>query len=101
MVKRSTPSPTEFKLLALLFTERSGRETAKLYEQRHGAKISYGTLYTTLSRMVDEGWVKSRESQGEDRRLRMFRITGTGIRVRDQTATEYGRLATLPEAGSC
>ena len=37
-----------------------GREVARLYQQETGKQISYGTLYTTLRRMRQRGWVRMR-----------------------------------------
>jgi DNA-binding PadR family transcriptional regulator len=78
------PSPCEFELLSLALMERSGREIAGLYRSATGKPIAYGTLYTTLRRMKERGWVSSRESADADGRLRFFRITGKGTRAREQ-----------------
>ena len=50
----------EFQLLALTVEERTGRQIAKEYERAMRSSISYGTLYPTLRRLADSGWVKSR-----------------------------------------
>jgi DNA-binding PadR family transcriptional regulator len=73
------PSKTERALLdALGGRERSGRDLAKQYEKESGKSISYGTLYTTMARLKDSGWVDSREDINGDRRVRLFKITGQG-----------------------
>lgn len=97
MRKNSKPSTTEYELLTLVISERAGREIAKLYESRLGKPLSYGTLYPTLSRMADQGWIKSRDARTVDRRVRYFKMTASGARVLEDARAEYGRLAGLPE----
>lgn len=76
------PSPTEMNLLtALGAREISGRDLAKRYEQETGSSISYGTLYTTMRRLKDSGWVEVREAETEDRRVRYFKISGAGAKI--------------------
>jgi DNA-binding PadR family transcriptional regulator len=58
-----TPSPVETQLLALVDTERSGREVAKLYQEETGKEMPYGTLYTTFRRLKEAGWVTSRDDE--------------------------------------
>lgn len=61
-------------------------------------KLGRGTVYVTLSRMADKGYVESRQeapnlhASGIPRRL--YRVTGYGQRVFQlwQTARELGRL---------
>jgi PadR family transcriptional regulator, regulatory protein PadR len=78
-------SKTEVLILQIMsdngFKERYGLELLKLSD----GKIKRGTIYTTLQRMEDKGFVASRqEDKPEDvpgipRRL--YNITGTGQRV--------------------
>jgi DNA-binding PadR family transcriptional regulator len=90
------PSPTQFRLMSLVTSERSGREVAKLYQEQAGSAISYGTLYTTLGRLRDEGWVTVRDDADQDGRVRFFKLSGKGVKAlhrgreffRDQT--EFG-----------
>lgn len=60
------------------------------------ARILPGTLYTTLGRMMDDGYVEEApepdEVQGDDRRRRYYRVTQAGRRV---AAAEAERLAVL------
>jgi DNA-binding PadR family transcriptional regulator len=73
------PSTKEFELLALLIHgERSGRELAKAYKKEAARSISYGTLYVTLNRMVENGWVASREETDEVGKLTIYKITSGG-----------------------
>lgn len=74
------PSPLEMDLLCALGSrEVSGRELAKRYESEHGKSISYGSLYTTMRRLKETGWVEMREDEEVDRRVRYFKMTGHGI----------------------
>ena len=89
-------SPTEFRLLALVTTERSGREAAKLYRKETGKRISYGTLYTTFRRLREQGWVRVRDDRDEDGRVRFFLVTATGSRALDLSRQHYQELAAFP-----
>lgn len=76
------PSPTELDLLdALGARERSGREVAQLYTKEQGKGISYGTLYSALRRLVETGWLETRDGEDEDGRIRYFKLTGPGIKA--------------------
>ena len=73
------PSATETALLTVLGPHRlTGRQLAVRYKEESGRSISYGTLYTTMSRLRDLGWVEQSDSEDEDGRLRYFRLTGAG-----------------------
>lgn len=76
------PSATEFKLLTLVFHERTGREIAAEFRRAEGRDIPYGTLYSTLRRMKERGWVRVREEQDADGRLKFFKVTPAGARAR-------------------
>lgn len=88
-----TPSPVETQLLALVDSERSGREVAKLYQQETGKEIPYGTLYTTFRRLKEAGWVTARDDEDEDGRVRYFRITGIGAAALSDARDYYRGLA--------
>jgi len=53
----------------------SGRDLAKRYLEENGKEISYGTLYTTMRRLKEGGWVEMRDEEEGDRRVRYFKIT--------------------------
>ena len=79
------PSPKEMRLLeALGAREISGRDLAKRYQEENGESISYGTLYTTMSRLKDAGWVEARDDEAADRRVRLFKISGVGANALPQ-----------------
>ena len=48
--------------------------------QRHGYRLSPGTLYPLLARMARHGWLRSSEPQ-QSRAARIYRITPEGTRV--------------------
>jgi DNA-binding PadR family transcriptional regulator len=47
---------------------------------RHGHHVSPGTLYPTLHRLEDEGFVVSHKAVGDGRARRVYRITAAGRR---------------------
>ncbi len=76
------PTQTELELLAALGAKRlTGRELAIRYKDHVEKSISYGTLYTTMARLKDEGWVTQEDSADADGRLRYFQMTGAGVEV--------------------
>lgn len=75
------PSTLECNLLCVLGARAiSDRVLAKRYEKEQGTSISYGTLYTTMRRLKDSGWVDVRDVDEGDRRVRYFKISGAGSR---------------------
>ena len=87
------PSPTETGLLTALSSKRlTGRELAARYEEETGRSISYGTLYTTMSRLRKSGWVEQTDAEDEDGRLRYFQMTGIGERALAEARDFFGRL---------
>jgi DNA-binding PadR family transcriptional regulator len=94
------PSGTEFQLLTLVVTERSGREVAKLYEKETKRSISYGTLYTTFRRLREWGWVTVRDDEDEDGRIRWFRITASGVKAMERAREQYRNLASFGLGGA-
>lgn len=89
------PSPVEMQLLALVTTERSGREVALRYKEETGKSISYGTLYTTFRRLKEAGWVDVRDDADEDGRIRFFLINGAGVRALEEARAYFTSLASF------
>lgn len=78
---KPTLIPLEFQILAVMgASEMTGRTIRTEYEKEFG-QMNYGTLYTTLRRLRDVGFVHARDGNDGDGRVRLF------------TATENGRLA--------
>lgn len=97
MPKQPDPSRLEFELLALTITERSGREIAQLYERETKKSLSYGSLYTTLRRMREAGWMKVREDPRGDGRTRLFKVTGAGTAVFNSAKQSFARFGSIAE----
>ena len=83
---------TEMLVLSLLESRaRHGYEIGKLIESRSGGRLKFAlpTLYPTLLRLENRGWIKGRwvEKAGERERC-FYRLTPDGRRVlADQRAT--------------
>ena len=71
-----------------------GYEIAKLIEQRSGGDLRFtlASLYATLYRMEDRGWIKGRwvEKSGQRRRC-YYRITEAGRRMLTEQREEWAR----------
>lgn len=87
---------TEMLVLSLIESRpRHGYEIGKLIEARSGGRLTFAlpTLYPTLLRLEDRGWIKGRwvERPGERERC-FYRLTTEGRRVlaeKRQTWQEY------------
>jgi transcriptional regulator len=76
---------SEMLILSLLEARaRHGYEIGKLIEARSGGRLTFAlpTLYPTLLRLENRGWIKGRwvEKSGERRRC-FYRLTPDGRRV--------------------
>ena len=76
---------SEMLILSLLDARpRHGYEIGKLIEARSGGKLTFAlpTLYPTLLRLENRGWIKGRwvEKAGERRRC-FYKLTPEGRRV--------------------
>lgn len=78
-----TPTTREAVLLQLLINgEKYGRELRDAYERETGKRMPLGSLYVTLDRMEDKGFLKSRmgdsvAARGGNRR-KYYRIQANG-----------------------
>lgn len=71
----------EYEILDLL---RSGRELYGLEMVKASNRLKRGTIYVTLDRMTDKGFVRSRQEESEGRPgipRRLYCITGLGSRT--------------------
>jgi DNA-binding PadR family transcriptional regulator len=91
---RTTLSATEGLILELLRADEMFG--LQLVEQSRG-RLKRGTVYVTLGRMQEKGYVESRQ---EDRRpgaiglpRRLYRPTGLGLRVLDAWSLMHAALA--------
>jgi PadR family transcriptional regulator PadR len=85
----------EVVILALIEDRsRHGYEIAGLVEERSGGTIRFtlASLYATLYRMEERGWIKGRwvEKPGQRRRC-YYRITDAGRRVLAEQRKDWGR----------
>ena len=76
---------TEMLVLSLLESQaRHGYEIGKLIESRSGGRLTFAlpTLYPTLLRLENRGWIKGRWVEKAGQRERCFyRLTPEGRRV--------------------
>ena len=85
----------EVVILALVEQEsHHGYEIARLIEQRSGGHLRFtlASLYATLYRMEDRGWIKGRwiEKAGQRRRCH-YRITDAGRKTLSLQRADWGR----------
>jgi PadR family transcriptional regulator len=88
----------EVVILALVDQEsHHGYEIARLIEERSGGSIRFtlASLYATLYRMEDRGWIRGRwiEKAGQRRRCH-YRITEAGRRVLAEQRADWTRFVT-------
>jgi PadR family transcriptional regulator PadR len=86
---------TEVVILAIVEQEsHHGYEIAKLIEQRSGGHLRFtlASLYATLYRMEDRGWIKGRwiEKAGQRRRCH-YRITEAGRKTLASQRADWSR----------
>ena len=86
----------EIVILAIVEHEsHHGYEIAKLIEQRTEGSLRFtlASLYATLYRLEERGWIKGRwvEKAGQRRRCH-YRITEAGRRVLADQRADWGRL---------
>src|SRR5918992_3838850 len=85
----------EILILAVVEDEaHHGYEIAKLIEERSDSHLRFtlASLYATLYRMEDRGWIRSRwvEKAGQRRRCH-YRITDAGRRVLADQRADWAR----------
>src|SRR5688572_5722177 len=85
----------EIFILAIVEEEgHHGYEIAKLIEQRSGGDLRFtlASLYSTLYRMEDRGWIKGRwvEKAGQRRRC-YYRITEVGRKILAEQRKDWSR----------
>lgn len=81
---KKMPSQREAVILAsLLHGERYGRDIRSEYERRTKQSLPLGSLYVTLDRLEEKGFIRSRlgESASErgGNRRKYFKITAAGV----------------------
>ena len=88
-------------LCSLINSEKYGREIRNDVEQRIGKKLPLGSLYTTLSRMENAGFIDSRMGESTHTRggykRKYFWLTGYG----QQALSKYQMYITNALDGVC
>ena len=78
--------------------ERHGYEIGKLIETRSGGRLEFriSTLYSTMYRLEERGWIKGRwvERAGQ-RRRRYYRLTSAGRGVLSSQKQEWEEYTTV------
>jgi PadR family transcriptional regulator PadR len=94
-IEEAKKGSTEVVILAILEQEsHHGYEIARLIEQRSGGHLRFtlASLYATLYRMEDRGWIKGRwvEKAGQRRRCH-YRIMEAGRKTLSLQRADWGR----------
>jgi len=94
-IEEAKKGSTEVVILAILEQDsHHGYEIAKLIEQRSGGTLRFtlASLYATLYRMEDRGWIKGRwiEKAGQRRRCH-YRITDAGRKTLAAQRADWSR----------
>jgi PadR family transcriptional regulator PadR len=94
-IQEAKKGSTEVVILAILEQDsHHGYEIAKLIEQRSGGTLRFtlASLYATLYRMEDRGWIKGRwiEKAGQRRRCH-YRITDAGRKTLAVQRADWSR----------
>jgi PadR family transcriptional regulator, regulatory protein PadR len=94
-IEEAKKGSTEVVILAILEQDsHHGYEIARLIEQRSGGTLRFtlASLYATLYRMEDRGWIKGRwvEKAGQRRRCH-YRITDAGRKTLTAQRADWGR----------
>jgi PadR family transcriptional regulator PadR len=94
-IEEAKKGSTEVLILAILEQDsHHGYEIARLIEQRSGGTLRFtlASLYATLYRMEDRGWIKGRwvEKAGQRRRCH-YRITDTGRKTLAAQRADWSR----------
>src|ERR1043166_3871964 len=93
----SNANVRELQILSILLNgEKFGRQINLEYERVAKKRMPIGSLYTTLERMQDKGYIKSREGEpnpeyGGNRR-RYFSLTAKGRSAFDSAMAGFGQL---------
>ncbi len=94
-IEEAKKGSTEVVILAILEQDsHHGYEIAKLIEQRSSGTLRFtlASLYATLYRMEDRGWIKGRwiEKPGQRRRCH-YRITDAGRKTLTAQRADWSR----------
>jgi transcriptional regulator len=94
-IEEAKKGSAEVLILAIVEPEaHHGYQIARLIEERSGGHLRFtlASLYATLYRMEDRGWIRARwiEKAGQRRRC-YYRITDAGRRVLSAQRADWAR----------
>lgn len=92
--------PGEFEQVVLLAVvhlgdDAYGARIRREIEERGGRAVTIGAAYATLDRLVDKGYLKTREAEAADRGgqpRRFFTITATGVTALEEARALQARM---------
>jgi len=99
MTQSPLSEPVLMVLLSLAEEPRHGYSIIKDVEQMSSGRVrlSTGTLYGALQRLMDRGWIEPIEEEESSRGRRAYRLTSTGRRNLKQEFTRMKDLTRLAE----
>lgn len=89
----------EFRIVALIVAERTGREVAAAWEKKTKRPIGAGTLYTTLRRLCERGLV-DQKARDQNARARWYVATAAGKKALAHSRKHHRTLATFPRVSA-
>ncbi|HTW65723.1 MAG TPA: helix-turn-helix transcriptional regulator [Bryobacteraceae bacterium] len=97
-VNKPLTEPVLLILMSLADRPRHGYALLKDIEKLSGGRIrmSTGTLFGALKRLLDDGWIERFELEDTSRQKQAYRLTGLG---RKQLQIELERMKQLTRAG--
>lgn len=97
MARDKKPSATELQVLAMMTASepRTGTDIAARFSEAAGERIPRGTLYVTIGRLIEAGWVRNVSGVLEDRRTRKFALTADGLDALRQARRAAEKLSTF------
>ena len=92
--------PVLLILLSLASRPRHGYAILQDTEKMSGGRVrlSTGTLYGALRRLLDEGWIERYREEDESRGKQAYRLTGLGQRNLQQEVNRLKHLTQLARA---
>ncbi len=96
---RPLTEPVLLILMSLADQPQHGYALMKDMEELSGGRVrvSTGTLYGALRRLLDEGWIERYEQEDTSREKQSYRLTRAGLRA---LRTELERMKQLMRAGA-
>lgn len=98
--KDTIPNQREAIILSILVgPEKYGREIRNDFEKRTGQEMPLGSLYTTLDRMEEKGfvssWMGESESERGGNRRKWYKLTAPGLR----SLNAFQQMISMPTKG--